>query len=100
MSGAVRLTIALLCSFAAGACSARALPDSTSDALSPAHTPLRPNDAGVVLAIGARCKPEDGWQYVWPPGPESPDGGGPTAIPVPADYKATHQLEPGIGYCL
>ena len=80
-------------------CSAGA---SNPDASSARNTALRPNDAGVVLPIGAPCKPEDGWQYVYPPNwpTESPDSGVPTAVPIPPDYKETHQLEPGIGYCV
>jgi hypothetical protein len=68
------------------------------------HTELRPNAAGQVLAIGAPCKPEDGWQYMFPPGwPSTPtigDGGVRMSVPVPPDYKEPWQLEPGIGYCV
>jgi hypothetical protein len=81
------------------ACSPR---PSSPDATSADRTALRPNDAGVVLPIGAPCKPEDGWQYVYPPNWPTvpPDSGAPTTVPIPPDYKETHQLEPGIGYCV
>jgi hypothetical protein len=80
-------------------CSARG---ASPDASSVRSTALRPNDAGRVLPIGSSCKPEDGWQYVWPAGwpTGDPDSGVPTAVPIPPDYKETHQLEPGIGYCV
>jgi hypothetical protein len=68
------------------------------------HTELRPNAAGRVLAIGSACKPEDGWQYMFPPGwpadPIAEDGGVRTSVPLPSDYKETFQLDPGIGYCV
>jgi hypothetical protein len=68
------------------------------------HTELRPNASGKLLAIGAPCKPEDGWQYMYPPGwPQTPtmgDGGVIIPQPVPPDYKEPWQLEPGIGYCV
>lgn len=75
---------------------------SSLDAAPALNTALRPNDAGKVLPIGSPCKPEDGWQYVYPPGwpTVGPDSGVPTAVPIPPDYRETHQLEPGIGYCV
>jgi len=75
-------------------------PEPAADAFSE----LRPNAAGKVLAIGAPCKPDDGWQYMYPAGwPRMPTmGDGGVIIPpsIPPDYKETWQLEPGIGYCV
>jgi hypothetical protein len=54
--------------------------------------------------IGGPCKPEDGWQYKfppgWPDGTQVADGGGPVAIPVPPDFMEDFQLDPGIKYCV
>ena len=107
MSGSARLAAVLMLGLAtavAGCGNRPSAPASdAADAAAPAaaaHTPLRASDAGVVLAIGAACKPEDGWQYTWPPAPPAPDASGPTTVPIPADYRERHQLEPGIGYCL
>jgi hypothetical protein len=96
--GAAAVTVVL--SLAAG-CFNR---DASSLGARGPYTALRPNEAGKVLRIGSACKPEDGWQYTfppgWPTGREAADSGVPTALPIPPDYKETHQLEPGIGYCV
>jgi hypothetical protein len=69
-----------------------------------AHTELQPNASGVVLSIGSRCKAEDGWRYMYPPGWPTmtivSDAGLLIPPPIPPDYKETFQLPPGVGYCM
>jgi hypothetical protein len=97
-----KYTALLLTAVLAVGCSSR--DSSSSVTLGERRTELRPNDAGVVIKIGSACKPEDGWQYQfppgWPTGQEAADSGVPTTVPIPPDHKETHQLEPGIGYCV
>jgi hypothetical protein len=88
------------------------LQGSCSKPAAPARTALANADLGTGdgsasgPAIGGPCKPEDGWQYTYPPGwpttdsPVVDDGGAPTAVPIPPNYMEAHQLAPGVRYCV